>query len=87
MEAVCSKCQNWFLPQFQDNKTIQCYRMCDTCRPRNTNINVDCINYDKFNKLITDLHESIETNKQVLKVVEGERNSITYLVLKKWIHI
>ena len=36
-----------------------------------TDVNVDCINYDKFNKLMTDLHESIETNKQVLKVVEG----------------
>ena len=38
-----------------------------------TNIHVDCINYDKFNPLITYLDESIETNKQVLKVVEGEK--------------
>ena len=45
-----------------------------------TNVDVDCVNYDKFNILITDLHESIETNKQVLKVVEGERGSITYLI-------
>ena len=54
--------------------------MCDTCRPSKTNINADCINYDKFSKLITDLHESIETNTQVLKVVEGECSSITYLI-------
>ena len=54
--------------------------MCDTCRGRKTNVNFNCINYDKLNLLITDLHESIETNKQVLKVVEGERGSITYLI-------
>ena len=54
--------------------------MCETCRPIKTNINVDCVNYDKFNKLITYLHQSIETNKQVLKVVEGERSSIIYLI-------
>ena len=47
-----------------------------------TNLNVDCINSDKFNKLISELHESIETNKQILKVVEGERSSITYLIQK-----
>ena len=35
-----------------------------------------------FNKLITYLHESVEANKQVLKVVEGERSSITYLIQK-----
>ena len=52
--------------------------MCETCRPIKTNINVDCIN--KFNNLITDLHHSIETNTQVLKVVEGERSSIKYLI-------
>ena len=45
-----------------------------------THINGDCINYDKFNLLITELHESIETSKQVLKVVEGERSSVTYLI-------
>ena len=61
MEAVCSKCQNTFIPQFKDNKTIQYYKMCDTCRGgRKTHINVDCINYDKFNQLITELHESLE---------------------------
>ena len=54
--------------------------MCESCRPIKTNINVDCINYDDFNKLITDLHESIESNEQVLKVVEGERSSTTYLI-------
>ena len=43
-------------------------------------MNVDCINYDKFDKLITDLHQSVETNKQVLKIVEGERSPITYLI-------
>ena len=45
-----------------------------------TNINVDCINYEKFDKLITDLHQSLETNKQVLNVVEGKRSSIKYLI-------
>ena len=35
---------------------------------------------DKFKKLITDLNQSIETNKQVLKVVEGERSSMIHLV-------
>ena len=35
-----------------------------------------------INKLITYLHESVEANKQVLKVVEGERSSITYLIQK-----
>ena len=48
--------------------------MWDTCRPRKTNINLECINYHKFNKLTTYLQESIGKNKQVLKVVEGERN-------------
>ena len=52
--------------------------MCDSCT--SIKINIDCINYDKFNKLITDLHESFESNKQVLKVVEGEISSITYLI-------
>jgi len=32
--------------------------------------------------LITDLHESIEENKQVLKFVEGERKTTTYLIKK-----
>ena len=82
MEPLCANCQHKFIPQFKYNRTIQYYKMCETCRPIKTNINVDCINYDKFNKLITDLHESIETNKQVLKVVEGERSSITYLIQK-----
>ena len=40
-----------------------------------TNLDVDCINYVKFILLITQLHESIETNKQVSQVVEGERSS------------
>jgi hypothetical protein len=35
-----------------------------------------------FNKIIPYLHESVEANKQVLKVVEGERSSITYLIQK-----
>ena len=56
--------------------------MCDTCRPRKTNVNFDLINYDEFNKLITDLHESLETNKRVLKVFEGDRSSITYHIQK-----
>ena len=82
MEEVYSKCQNSFIPQFKDNKTMQYYNMCDTCRPRKSNINFDCINNDKFSKLITALHESIETNTQDLKVVEGEICSITYLIQK-----
>ena len=45
-----------------------------------TTINDDCINYDKFNQLISDLNESVETNKHVIKIVEGERGSITYLI-------
>ena len=45
-----------------------------------TNLNVDCINSDKFNKLISELHESIETNRQILKVAEGEISSVTYLI-------
>ena len=53
--------------------------MWETCRHIKTNVHVDCINHDKFNKLITDLHPSIETNTQVLKVVEGEWSSIAYL--------
>ena len=44
------------------------------------NIDVECINYDKFNQLISDLNESVETNKHVIKIVEGERGSITYLI-------
>ena len=53
---------------------------CDSCRPIKSSINVDCINYDKSNKLITDLHTSTEPNKQVLKVVELERSSMLYLI-------
>lgn len=45
-----------------------------------TTINADCINYDKFNQLISDLNESVETNKHFIKIVEGERGSITYLI-------
>ena len=67
MEPLCSNCQNKFIPQFKYNKTIQYYKMCDSCTSIKTNINVDSINYDKFNKLIGDLHESIESNKQALK--------------------
>ena len=51
--------------------------MCDSCRPLKTNMNVDRINYDPLDKLITGLHES---NEQVLKVVEGERSSMIYLI-------
>ena len=47
-----------------------------------THVNVDCIKYDTFNLLITELHESTETKKQVLKVVEGEISSITHLIQK-----
>ena len=53
--------------------------MCVVCRSRTINID-DCINYDKFNHLISDLNESVEANKQVIKRVEGERGSITYLI-------
>ena len=54
--------------------------MCETCRRIKTNLHVYCVKYDKFHKLITDLHQSVETNKQVLKFVEGERSSITYRI-------
>jgi len=80
MEVICSKSQNTCISQFEDNKTIQYHKLCNTCRGRPTDINVDCSIYDSFNQLITYLHESIETNTQVLKVVEGERGSITYLI-------
>ena len=73
MEAVCSKCQNSCISQFRVNKSLRYHKVCNTCRPRKTNIIADRINYDKFNQLITDLHESLENNKHVLKVV-GERN-------------
>ena len=79
-EPHCANCQHKFTPPFKYNRTTQYYKMCDSCRPRKSNINVDCISYDKFNKLITDLHESIETNKHVLKTVEGERSSMLYLI-------
>ena len=46
-----------------------------------TNINVS-INYDKFNQLIKELNESIVINKHIVKRVEGERNTITYLIQK-----
>ena len=59
MEPFCANCQTTFIPQF--NKTIQYYKMCETCRPMKTNINFDCINYD--------VHQPIETNKYVLKLV------------------
>ena len=80
MEPLCANCQHKFIPQSNYNRTMQYYKMCETCRPIKTKINLDCVNYDKYNTLITDLHQSIETNKQVLKVVEGERSSITYLI-------
>ena len=44
-----------------------------------TNINVS-INYDKFNQLIKELNESIVINKHIVKRVEGERNTTTYLI-------
>ena len=53
MEAVCFGCQVPFISQFEDNKTLRYHKICDTCRTRKTNINVDCINYDKFNQLVT----------------------------------
>ena len=46
-----------------------------------TNINVS-INYDKFNQLIKELNESIVINRNIVKRVEGERNTITYLIQK-----
>ena len=82
MEPQCSNCQHKFIPQFKYNRTIQYYKVCASCRPVKSNINVDSINYDTFNKLITDLHESIESNKHVFKVVEGERSSI-YTLFKQ----
>ena len=66
-----------FLSESKDFKTLQYYRMCDTT------IHADCINYDKFNQLIADLNESVETNKHVIQRVEGERCTITYLIQQK----
>jgi len=80
MEPICANCQNKSVPQFRYNKTIQDYKMFETRRPIRTNINVDCTHYDKFHKLIAYLHQSGETNKQILRVVEGERSSITHLI-------
>ena len=48
-----------------------------SCSNIETNIHVDCIN--KFNKLITDLHQWVETNKQSLKAVAIEQK-IKYLI-------
>ena len=79
MEPVCSTCQKTFISENEDFKTLQYYRMCVACRSRTTNID-DCINYEKFNQLISNLNESVETNKQIVKNVEGERGSITYLI-------
>ena len=62
---------------------IQLYNII-TCvthaEPEKQILNFDCINYDKFNQLITGLHERHE--KKVLKVVEGDRSPITYLIQK-----
>ena len=80
MEPLCANCQHEFISQFKYNKTIQYYNMRETWMPITTKINVDCINYDKSNKLITYRHQSFETNKQVLKLVEGERSSMIYLI-------
>ena len=79
MEVVCTNCNKTFTSLSKDSKTLQYYRICESCS-RKTDINVDCVNYDKFNQLIKDLHESIEINKHVVKVVEGERNSIRYMI-------
>ena len=64
----------------QYNETMQYYKICDTCRPIKTNIDVDRISYDKFDKLITDLYQWVATNKQVLNTLEGERSSTTYFI-------
>ena len=65
MEAVCSKSQNSFISQVKSNKFIQYYKVCETCRPIKTNINVDCITYDNFDKIMTDLHQAFETINKV----------------------
>ena len=80
MEPHCANCQRKLTPHFKYNRTTQYYKMCDSCRPIKSNVNVDCINYDRFNGLITDLNESIETSKQVLKDVEGERSAMLGLI-------
>ena len=51
MEPHCTKCRNKFIPQSKYNETIQCYNMCEACRPIKTNISVDCINYDVDQKV------------------------------------
>ena len=78
MNAVCTKCDKAFTSLSKDSKTLQYYRICESCNK--TDISVDCVNYEKFNQLIKDLHASIERNKHVVKVVEGERGSIRYMI-------
>jgi len=58
MEPIWAKCQSNFVPQFKENKAIKYCKMCETCRRIKTNLHVYCVKYDKFHKLITDLHES-----------------------------
>ena len=70
MEPLCENCHHKFTPQFKYNRTIQYYKICETCRPIKPDVNFDCVTYDNFNKLITDLHQSIETNRQVLKLLK-----------------
>ena len=47
---------------YQNLKIIKAYNIikCVIHVEAETNVNVDCINHDKFDMLITDLHESVE---------------------------
>ena len=51
MEPVCSKWQNHLAPQFKYGQAIEYHRMCESCSNIETDINFDCINYDRFNQL------------------------------------
>ena len=52
---------------YQISQIIKPYKSikCVTHVEAKNHVNVACLNYDKFNLLITELHESIETSKQI----------------------
>ena len=60
------KCQNSCISQLKLIKLYNIIKCVTHVDPENEY--VDRINYDKFNQLITYLHDSIKNNKQVLKL-------------------
>ena len=79
MEPACTKCQNKFIPQSKYKKPYNIIKSVRLVDPYKQVYMLIVLIY-KFDKIITGLHQSIGTKKQVLKVVEGERSSITYLI-------